>query len=268
MPTLQELATKFGVDLATINPEFATAVTTEMTGAITSAQAKLDEATRARQEAERNLVLAQQERTEVDTFITGHAAERSELATLRANEAGMRAQLEAIKKNNGIDVTLPDSPKPTAKPAEFDATQFRGDVGAFIGSTFDANNEHIRLFGKPVPDSLDKIADEAKANRMSPAAWMAKKYDFAGEKAKQDKAAFDKNVADEVAKGVQAYKDANPVTSGNPDMTRGEQSRRPIIVKPMSPKDSNEFANLSPRERIQRSLQRSTAAIDAQRQSA
>jgi hypothetical protein len=246
MPTIAELAQQMNVDITALPQEFV---------------GKLDgfysEGERLRTDATHNYELAKREREQTNEYISNYAGNTTRVATLEAENAGLRTTLTTLK-DKGIEVTIPAAPTGAPKePASFDPKRFRGEMGYMLGQAIDASNTYLRLYGKPLPESIESLAEEANARRLKPFEWAAQKYKFAdkeGEISAADKKAHDDKVA---ADAVEKYKTEHPVTTGNPDMQRGRSSRSPALPKPMSGNDIATFANLPAREKVAQSIARS-----------
>lgn len=239
MPTVAELAQEMGIDLSTVPANFVS---------------KLDG---MYSESQQNFSLAKREREQTSEYIANYATQTSRAAAVEAENAGLRATLTTLKEK-GIEVTIPAAPSGAPKnPASFDPQGFKGEVGFMLGQAIDASNAYLRLYGKPLPESIEALASEANGRRMKPYDWAAQKYGFA-DKEKEQKTAEQKAHDDAVsAAAVEKYKAEHPVTTGNPDLQHGRDSRSPTLPKPLQGQDLANFANLPARERIAQSIARS-----------
>lgn len=262
MPTIQEIAAEMGVDLSTVKPEFVTRIS----GLVTDADKQFQSATQLKEASEANLRQVQQEQDEINRYIEQYGASEQTNAALRANYAAMEAQLKSLKEQ-GIPVEIPAAPAaPTTKqpttPA-FNPDQFADRMGSVLSQSIDASNKHLALYGKPMPDSLETLAAEAKQARKTVGQHAAEKYDFSGEEKRKSEAAAKAHDEAVAAAAVKKYQEDHPNVAGNPFQARGESSSFPQILKPREAKDQRAFANLSPREKIAQSVARSREAIAA-----
>jgi hypothetical protein len=178
----------------------------------------------------------------------------NEKAQKDAEIAFYKAQLDGAKAGGFITTTLPGTlPTPAAgTPAavrgpdgkfvaggnpvpgspSFDPNKLRDDIGAAFSFSADTQWKYRTLFGKEMPDSPTTLIREATAQHMSPSAWAAKKYDFAGkEKAISEQQQKDHD--DAIRKEVAAAKDKEwgEKVGSNPDVRRAEVSRFSEINK-------------------------------------
>jgi hypothetical protein len=244
MPSVAELAQQMNIDPATLPQELVTRLDSYYT------------------EAQHNYELASRERAQTNEYITSYAGQTTRAATLEAENAGLRTTLEKLKEK-GIEVTIPASAAGAPKnPESFDPNRFKTQVGDIVGQAIDASNAYLRLFGKPLPISIETLATEANARRMRPLDYAAEKYKFADKEAEQ-RTAEAKAHDDEISrKAIEKYQLEHPVTTGNPDLQRGRSSRSPQLPKAMDSKEVTEFANLPARERIKASIARSRQIVD------
>lgn len=241
MPTVAELAQQMNIDITAVPAAFVS---------------KLDG---MYAESQQNFSLAKREREQTSEYIANYATQTSRAAQIEAENAGLRATLTTLKEK-GIEVTIPAVPSGAPKnPATFDPQGFKGEVGFMLGQAIDASNAYLRLYGKPLPESIEALASEANERRMKPYDWAAQKYKFAdkeGEQRTAEQKAHDDSVS---AAAIEKYKAEHPVTTGNPDLQHGRDSRSPTLPKPMQGQDLANFANLPARERIAQSIARSKA---------
>lgn len=262
MPTIAELATELGLDVSAFKPE----AVAKWNGYLTDADTQYQSAKQLQADSESNLRRVQQEQDEINRYIEQYGASEQTNAALRANNAAMEAQLQSLK-GQGIAVEIPTS-VPTQnnnKPAknEFDADQFRNQVGSTMADGFNLVNKYQALYGKPLTDDINTLATEAKNARKPLYQYAAEKYDFAGEEKRKSDAAAKAHDESIAAAAVKKYQEDNPNNAGNPFQAQGGESRHPQILKPRDAKDLRSFANLSPREKIAQSVARSREALAA-----
>lgn len=266
MPSIQDLAAELGIDLSAAKPEAVSKWNTYLSDADT----KYKSAEQMKAEAEANLAKLQEEQNEINGFIEQYGASQTTLAALEANNAAMKAQLEAFQKN-GFNVEIPAKPIVPGSPATggnaapknggVDEQQIYSRVGNVMSQAFDLNNKHLALFGKPIPDSMESLAEQARAVRKPLQQFIAEKYNFAGEE-KRRAAEEQKKHDDEVAAAaVKKFQEEHPPVGDNPFMRPGSDSRYGQILKPRDPKDLHNFAGLSAKEKIAKSVARSRELI-------
>jgi hypothetical protein len=264
LPTIAELATELGLDIATLKPE----AVTKWNGYLTDADAQYKTAKELKEASEGNLRQVQVEQAEINKYIEQYGASETTRAALEANLAAYKAVVDNLK-TQGINVdvpaltTVPAAGNPTKPASVFDENKFRGQVSNVLSQSINLNNRYQTLYGKPLPDDIDALADQASKAGKQLFQYAAEKYDFAGEEKRKSEAtskAHDEKIA---ADAVKKYQDEHPNVAGNPFMNGGSDSRSPQILKRHDTKDLREFANLSPREKIARSLTNSRELLAA-----
>lgn len=264
MPSIAELATELGLDVATFKPE----AVAKWNGYLTDADAQYKTAKELKEASEGNLRQVQQEQTEINKYIEQYGASETTRAALEANLAAYKAVVENLK-TQGINVdvpaltTIPAAGNPTKPTTTFDAKEFSGRMGNLVAQITNLSNKHLALYGKPFPDDVDQLGAKAQAAGKSLYDYAAEKYDFAGEEKRKSEAASKAHDEKIAADAVKKYQDANPNVAGNPFMNGGGDSRSPQILKRHDTKDLREYANLSPREKIARSVSNSTVLLAA-----
>jgi hypothetical protein len=177
----------------------------------------------------------------------------NEKAQKDAEIAFYKAQLDGAKAGGFISTTPPGTPatppvvapgtrgadgkfvaggNPVPGSPAFNPDKLRDELAGAFAFYADTNWKYRTLFGKEMPESPTSIIREATAQHMSPAAWAAKKYDFAGkEKSIADQAQKDHD--DAIRKEVSAAKDKEwgEKVGSNPDVRRAEVSRFSEINK-------------------------------------
>lgn len=264
MPTIAELATELGLDIATLKPE----AVTKWNGYFTDADTQYKTAKELKDASEQNLRQVAHEQTEINKYIEQYGTSETTRAALEANLAAYKAVVDNLK-TQGINVdvpaltTIPPVGNSTKPATTFDENKFRGQVSNVLSQSINLNNKYQTLYGKPLPDDIDVLADQASKAGKPLFQYAAEKYDFAGEeKRKSDAAskAHDEKIADAA---VKKYKEDNPNTAGNPFMNGGGDSRSPQILKRHDNTNLREYSNLSPREKIARSISNSRELIAA-----
>jgi len=242
MPSLAEILKQAGVEEEVIS-QLPPKVVEIATGYVSSAESKLTEAQKAEENAREQLRIAGLERKEIDDYVAKYGADLTQLASLRADNEALQTYVKGLEKE-GFKASIPAltaQPSPTAAVpgspaiggnATFDPKKFSDNVATFIAQSFDVNNEYQRLFGGPMPDSIETIAAEAQQARMSPREYAAKKYGF--EQKKQERAAAEEQKKLEAAKtqAVEEFKRKQAEEMGsNPGLVRGQVSRNSVAPK-------------------------------------
>lgn len=257
---LNVFAQEFGIDPATLQAKpdaFA-----KWNGYLTEADGKYSAATKAQQEAQTTLDAVKAEQAAINDRIASFNLTENEVMRLKANYAALEAQAKALKAE-GLNLTIPE---PIATAAVDPAEKFRGEVKGSLstmGQILKVTTKYQQVFGKPLPDDLDKLYDEAVANRMSVEAWAAKKYDWSAEEAKQSAARTAAREAEVGAAAVKKYQEEHPVVAGNPDQRQGGASLFPELGKRPAPKDAHANFGGTPAQRIVRSVKRSLEGLAA-----
>jgi predicted glycosyl hydrolase (DUF1957 family) len=239
-------------------------VVTALTGYVSQADTTLQ--TAAQKEAEAAEALRQAEFAKSDTqkYVEEYGVKLDKTATLEANNKAMVAYLETLKAQ-GYDVQIPTASAEAAKPVvpgspaiganAVDEGRILGRVGNVMSQWMDANNEHIRLYGTPIPDPSTSVAEEAARARKPIGEYLAEKYKFSDKRREKtaadmqkEKDAYAKQKVDEALR-AQAEKYGN-----NPNLRAGETSRNSVI-----PIKHDEFekatGNVPRRERLNRMLE-------------
>jgi hypothetical protein len=116
--------------------------------------------------------------------------------------------------------------------------KLKDEIGSAFGFVADVTWKYRTLYGAEMPDSPTAIIREATAQRMNPADYAAKKYDFAGKEAAK-RAADQKAHDDAIRKEVEEKKDRewSEKMSSNPDLRRGEISGFSQLSKAVDAKE-------------------------------
>jgi hypothetical protein len=264
MPTIAELATELGLDASTFKPE----AVAKWNGFLTDAETQYKTAKELKDASEQNLRQVAQEQTAINAYIEQYGASETTRAALEANLAAYKAVVDNLK-TQGINVdvpaltTIPAAGNPTKPTNVFDENKFRGQVSNVLAQSINLNNKYQTLYGKPLPDDIDALADQASKAGKQLFQYAAEKYDFAGEEKRKADAATEAERAKWKAEGAKEYAEKNPNTAGNPFMNGGGDSRNPQILKRHDSKDLREYANLTPREKIARSIANSRELLAA-----
>ncbi len=253
---LNVFAQEFGIDPATLQskPE----VFKKWNGYLTEADGKYATATRAQKDAEAALAAVKEEQRTIDERIASFQLTEAEVMKLKANYAALEAQAKTLKAE-GLDLNIPD-PVKTNEPAAFDPNTFRQDVNSTLVTGFNVMNKYQRIYGKALPDDIDALAREAAAHRMPFADYAAKKYDFAGEEARQATAKTAAREAEIKAQAVKEYQEAHPEVRGNHELMSPGTSRFPELAKRPSPQKHENYGG-TPAQRIARSVKRSIEGL-------
>jgi hypothetical protein len=260
--TVEELAAELGIDLATAKPEGLTKVKTYLS----DADSKYQTATQAQQQAEAALRSAKAEQDAINNAIAEFGATEARINALEANNAAQAAALKTLK-DQGLAVNIPD-PVPgrqARQPEAFDPQKFQREQASMYSMGLDVSNKYLALHGKPLPDSVQSLAQEAVAHGMALPAWAAQKYNF-GEveqaRAQEAQAAHDAKIR---ADAIKEWTEAHPETGNNPNLSRGVASEHAAIFKPKDAKGLGDFGRMNPMQKIAASVQKSVAAINANR---
>ena len=158
--TLDTLADELGIPRETLASKGD--VVAKWNGYLSEADTKYSQATQAQKDALATLEAAKNEQRVIDENIAKFGMTEANIIALRANNAAMEAQLKTLKEQ-GLDVTIPTAP-PVNQPAAFDPNSVPAhDVNTTSKYGFKASNEYQRIFGKPIPDDIDVLADEGCA---------------------------------------------------------------------------------------------------------
>jgi hypothetical protein len=235
-----------------------------LTGFVTDADAKLSTAA---QEAEKATELRRQaelDKNEVRDYVEKYGTSLTEMASVEAKNKALVTYLESLKEQ-GFDIKLPEvvaaKPVVPGSPANggnaLDEGKILGRVGDVMGQYLDANNEHIRLFGVPLPDSSLLLGEEAARARKPIGQYIAEKYKFKDRQTAREQESFDKRVADAVKQQVEAERQKDAEARGsNPALRAGETSRNSFVPKIKSDEFHKSDGNMPVRERHRRMLDR------------
>jgi hypothetical protein len=131
-----------------------------------------------------------------------------------------------------------------------------GRVGNVMSQWLDANNEHIRLYGVPIPDPSTNIAEEASRARKSVGEYIAEKYKFRERQTAKEAEVFQKKVDDAVKVKVDEQLRIDAEKRGsNPNLRAGESSRSSFVPKIKGEDFHKSDGNVPVRERQRRLLE-------------
>jgi hypothetical protein len=261
--TLDTLAQELGIDPATLQAK--SDVVAKWNGYLSEADTKYIQATAAQKEAKEAVEKAARDQQAIDEQIKSFGMTEATVTELRASNAAMKAALEQAKQS-GLNIDLSSIPDPKAAPVVDPVKtvdQLMRSNFANMGAALQVQTRYQAVFGKPFTDDPVKLIDEAAAARMPLAQYAEQKYKFAEETQRQSEAATQQKIQEGIDAGVKKYKEENPVTTGNPSLTRGAASKFPKIFKPRDAASAKEFRSLPPRERIAASVARAREAIGA-----
>lgn len=263
MPKLAELLKTAGVadDVAAGLPK---ELASTLEGYLAEADTKLSTASQEATKAEESRRQAEIERQEIEDYVKKYETSLNDQGSLKAKYDALTTYLESLK-TQGFDVKIPGV-EPGAKPVvpgspaiggnAVDENKILGRVGSVMSQWMDANNEHIRLYGIPIPDSSTSVAEEAARARKSVGQYIAEKYNFDGKRSEKAKADYDARVAADVKVKLdeERRKDAEKRGS-NPNLREGESSRSSFVPKIKSDEFHKSDGNVPRRERERRMLE-------------
>ncbi len=269
--TVAEILKETGLSdevIKTLDPALATGIT----NIVTTAQQDLEKAENARR------LQQEQYSTEIAPALDAWGNEK---AAYDSEKAALRAALKAAEEGG---FKIPDILKTQAAAATAATTQPRANDGKFvpgatgspefvklkddIGGAFafaaDTQWKYRKLYGQEMPDSPTAIIREAVAQRMDPATYAAKKYDFAAKEAEQSKAARQAEIdAAVAAEKTKWEKDAAERAGSNPMINRAEASKYSAISTAVKAGDRPNPIGLTREERhraTSQSIQKDIAA--------
>lgn len=189
----------------------------------------------------------------------------NESASLKAQVAFYKTQADEAKAGGFLAADAPGYVAPTT-PAKDATGRFVANAGAVpgspefvkvrdeLGSAFsflaDTTWKYRSLFGKEMPDSPTTIIAEATAQRMSPSAYAAKKYDFATKEA-AIVAETQKKHDDAIRKETADAKDKEwaEKTGSNPNVRQAETSRFSEISQAVQKGERKDTMTMTPEQR-------------------
>jgi len=248
-------------------------IVTHLEGYLTEADTKFQTAQSEAAKAEEARRVAELERKEVAQYVENYGKSLTEITSLKAKNKAMAAYLETIKKDGfevpaelvgdvtpGVKPVVPGSPAEGANA--FDPNKFMGQVGDVMSQWMDANNEHLRLFGTPVPDSSTVIAEEAARARKPIGQYISEKYGFRARQTAREQELFQKKVDDAVkSKLEEERRKAAEESGGNPNLRPGVSSRNSHIPKIKHDEFQKASGNIPTRDRHQKMLEKIHAEL-------
>lgn len=244
-------------------------VTSAITGYVSQAETTLQTANQERSAAAEDRRIAGEDRKDIENYVNTYKNSLVKEGSTQAELTALKSYIESLK-TQGFELpalpvaassdgksAVPGSPAIGANAVDVNkiVSQVRGEAGAVMAQFLDANNEHIRLYGVPIPDSSASIAREAAEARKTVSQFLSDKYHFPEKRKENETAAYNARVAADVKKQLDAEhaKEAEARAS-NPNLRFGEPSRNSTIT-PMKHEDfQNLGGNIPRRERLNRML--------------
>jgi hypothetical protein len=277
MPTVAEVlkAANIADDVAAgLPPDVVKA----LTGYVADAETKLSSAAQEALKAEEFRRQAELDKVEIVDYVDRYGTSLTKMAGVEAKNKALMAYLESLK-SQGV-VTVPDeliageTPGRRAavpgSPAEggnaVDEKKILGRVGSVMSQWFDANNEHIRLYGVPIPDQSEALALEADRARKPLGQYAAEKYKFSDKR--QEVAAAETKKREDVIRKEEREKierEHAESNGSNPNLRSGEGSRQPYIPKIKSDDFHKADGNVPQRDRLARMKEKIHADVQAAR---
>jgi hypothetical protein len=242
MPTVQEILKTSGLidEVIAGLPKEAVAA---FGGILTDAETKVQTAAQQASEAAELRRQAELDRKDIQKYVDDYSLSLNNQGSLQAKYDAVVAYVDSLKAQ-GFDVKLPVDVAPSSEkkpvvpgsPAiggnAVDEGKILGRVGNVMSQWLDANNEHIRLYGVPVPDPSTNIAEEAARARKPVGEYMAEKYKFRERQAAKEREAYDARVAADVKAKVDEQLRVEAEKRGsNPNLRAGESSRASHVPK-------------------------------------
>lgn len=277
MPTVQELLKNSGLadDVVAGLPKEAIAA---FGNVLSEADTKLSAAAQEAKTAEEARRQAKLDRDEMQQYVERYSSSLNEQGSIKAKYDAVVSYVNSLKAQ-GFDVELPadlktvdpgDGKKPVVpgSPAiggnAVDEGKILGKVGNVLSQWMDANNEHIRLYGTPIPDASTDLAEEAARARKPLGVYAAEKYKFsetrkakAEETRLKDINAAAQKIADE------RERERKEREGSNPNVRAGEASRSSHLPKIKSDEFHKSDGNVPKRERERRMLENLHKDVEA-----
>lgn len=272
MPTLTEVLKSAGV-----TDEVAAGLPKEVVAGLNAfhadAETKLSTAAHKATEAEEARRQAEIERKDMQKYVEDYGQTLNAQGSLQAKYDATVAYMKSLK-TQGFDVELPDDiaagvgdgrkavvpGSPAIGGNAVDEVKIisrvRGEVGSVFSQYIDANNDHIRLTGQPLPETSEAIAVEAARARKPVGQFIAEKYKHNELKATKETEAYNARVKADAAVIVaeERRKDAEK-NGSNPNVRAGESSRASIVPKIKSEEFHKGDGSVPVRERHRRMLE-------------
>ena len=269
MPTLRELETELGLAEGTLTgkADVAAKYDTLLSEGAT-AQTKMAEAQAA-------LKTAQDTEKVIDDNIRNFGLTEATVADLKASNAALQAANSAYLaamnelKTQGFSLEGVNLPTPPAAATPDPLKSLADNVAASQSALVQAinvSNQYARVFGKPMPDDLNTLAKEAAERRLPVNTYAEQKYGFAAEEQKQQAAKTAAREAEVAAAAVKKYQEEHPNTTGNPNLTPGGPSNYPTLPPKMESNKVREFANMTPKQKMDIAFTRAAEFAQTARQ--
>lgn len=273
MPTVAELLKSAGIadDVAAGLPK---EVVTALTGYVSEADTKLQTASQEAQKAEEARRQAELERKEINDYVENYGTSLTKMASVEAKNEAMATYIKKLKADGFAvpDELIGGEPAKKAavpgSPAEganvLDEGKILGRVGDVMSQWLDANNEHIRLYGSPIPDNSTAIADEASRARKPIGAYISEKYKFETKRKEKADLEYKTRVDNEVKSRLEEERRKMAEESGsNPNLRTGESSRNSFVPKIKRDEFQKSSGNVPSRERKARMLDKIHSEVTA-----
>ena len=258
--TVEELAAELGIPAETLAAKPDVVKKWNSTFATTESNA-----TQKLADAQKQLTDAQNLQRVIDENIRTAGLTETNMAQLQANNAALTAALESVKKAGFTGITIPDLPKPGTSTVDPMDTLKNTIVQGFtnIGQTLNEMNRYQRVFGAPLPEDPQTIADRAAAARLSVHDYVEQTYKVSAKETELATASRQKEMDAYAETKINAYKEAHPSTAGHPELNGGLPSNYPTMPKPREATSVREFASLPARQKIADAMQRATKDVSA-----
>jgi hypothetical protein len=272
MATVAEILKSAGVadDVAAGLPKEVLAA---FNGITADADTKLSTAAQESRKAEEARRQAKLERDDMQKYVEEYGQTLNQQGSLQAKYDATVAYVKSLK-DQGFDVELPaeiavdagGSDKggrraavpgsPAVGGNAVDEGKIYKTVGNWVSQFQDANNEHMRIYGSPLPEATADLAAEAERARKPIGQFIAEKYKFAEKRKEKEKFDYDARVKADAAVIVaeERRKDAEK-NGSNPNLRNGESSRASIVPKINPTEFHKGDGNVPVRERHRRMLE-------------
>jgi hypothetical protein len=258
-----------------LTDEQIAALDAKVTGAFTQVLSTASQTLEQAENAKR--LQAQQYDQDIAPALDKWANDKAAMETkVAAYEAALKAAREGGFQIPEIlapaATVVPGSPTKDPRTGQFVASgtpvaadhfkKLQDDIGGAFAFVADTTWKYRSLFGNEMPDSPTVIIRESQAQRMSPADWAAKKYDFAG-KEKEKRDAEQKAHDDAIRKEAKdaADREWSEKVGSNPNIRQAEVSRFTEVknavkegTRPDPLKQTREQRHQSTRQAIQKEL--------------
>lgn len=232
---------------------------------LTAADQKFTQAQTLEQQAAEKLRIAELQDKEIKEYVANYGTQLTEFASAKAEKEAYQKYLDSLRAQ-GFEVPNFAAGAPAGTPvvqgspavggnAAVDEKQILNKVGLAMSTFLNLNNEHIRLYGQPLPDDVNALVDEASRARRPLSDYISEKYKFADAKAKRQQEEFQKKVDAEVTAKLEAERrKLAEQNGGNPNLRPGQPSRNSFVPKIKGEEFHKSDGNLPQRERMRRVL--------------